>query len=96
MSSASIDETLRTIVREELLAIVGELAKRPPDEPWLTVPKVAEALGLSPPTVRKMIEDGCPYIQPGSYPLLRLSEVVAWSRPVAAQPGSPACQVSYG
>jgi excisionase family DNA binding protein len=76
----SIDELLRTIVREEFERAVAQINRPKPEKEWLSMTELATELGLSLPTIRDMVERGCPHIMPSGKPRFRLAEVVEWSR----------------
>jgi excisionase family DNA binding protein len=75
-----LDEFLRTIVREEFERAVTQINRPKPEKEWLSMTELANELGLSLPTVRDMVERGCPHIMPSGKPRFRLAEVVEWSR----------------
>jgi excisionase family DNA binding protein len=75
---SSLEETLRVIVREELERALS--VQTPTGNPWLSLSALSEALGISRPTLRKLVAKGMPHIKPGDNMRFRLDEVEAWLR----------------
>jgi excisionase family DNA binding protein len=85
----SVEEALRIIVREELERVLATPAQRKRE--WLSAGELAKELGLSRPTVGRMVERGAPCVYPtgkDGHPRFNLAEVVAWLRGRDAVQGS--------
>ncbi|HWA76571.1 MAG TPA: helix-turn-helix domain-containing protein [Polyangiaceae bacterium] len=80
-NSNGLEAALRAIVREELLAVLGEATKGRPEPPkWLSMTALAEQLGISVPTLKGLVNNGLPHIQPGEYKRFCLVDCEAWLR----------------
>lgn len=74
----SLEETLRSIVREELAKFATDL--RPPERrrEWLSMTELATELGVGLPVIHSMMKRGCPYVMPDTRPRFHLAQVTAW------------------
>lgn len=74
----SLEETLRTIVREELAVAFKHLAQPRGVKTHVSSTELMKALSISRGTLRKMMTEGCPYVQPGEYPRFDVEDVQRW------------------
>jgi hypothetical protein len=71
----TLEETLRQIIREELQAIAELMDSPRQEKTHVGSVALCESLGISRSTLRKMMDDGCPHIRPGSTPRYNLADV---------------------
>lgn len=76
----SLEDTLRSIVREELQAALQQLGDRRSVKTHVSSSELCTSLSVSRGTLRKMMKEGCPYTQPGKYPRFNVEDVDRWLR----------------
>lgn len=74
----SLEDTLRTIVREELALVVERLSQPRGVKTHVSSVEIMKALSISRGTLRKMMAEGCPYVQPGEYPRFDVEDIQRW------------------
>ena len=74
----SLEDTLRTIVREELQAALAHLAEPRGVKSHISSTELMKALSISRGTLRSMMREGCPYVQPGQFPRFDVEDVQRW------------------
>lgn len=77
----SLEDSLRSIVREELERVLRApdgVAAPPPL--WLTMTALAKHWGVAPSTIKSMVKRGLPYIQPDQFKRFNVAECELWLR----------------
>jgi hypothetical protein len=71
----TIEDSLRKIIREELLVFAEQMDGPRQEKTHVSSTDLMAALGISRGTLRRMMEQGCPYVCPGKNPRFNLADV---------------------
>lgn len=84
----TFEETLRKIIREELVIVLEHLDTPKPVKTHVGSTELMAALGISRGTVHRMMREGCPYVSPGRNPRFVLEDVKRYLETKGASDGA--------